>query len=197
MVPSLAVSSDTDLPAPPFARTCQASHLLSLVLAHVNARTNRYSEALQLHQILTAFHLALQQEVAMDNAALFEDYSSAMGISYSALIALCDKYTCADMDDPSGVGIPEQLKMQETALYSLHEIGASIWEFASCLAKHGEQIVPSPFMAECFYAAATQYTWYIRETGKTELIAAVNDMKLALRSIGRVWAVACKSSQFP
>ncbi|KAI5460852.1 hypothetical protein BGZ63DRAFT_252260 [Mariannaea sp. PMI_226] len=201
VVPSLAVSSDTDLPAPAFARTCQAAHLLSRVLSHINSPvdpvndcvTSRYSEALQLHQILSSFHLALRQEVAMDDPSAFAAYSSAIGISYSALIALCDNYTCADLDDPSAVGIPEQLRMQKTSLNSLHEIGTSVWEFASCFGTlQGEEsnhTVASPFAADCLYAAATQYLWYIQETGKTELNAAVDDMKTALNFIGRTWAV--------
>jgi hypothetical protein len=100
------------------------------------------------------------------------------------------------LDDLSGVGTPEQLKMQETALNTLHEIGASVWQFASHLVNllepQGSQITISPFAAQCLYDAATQYQWYIEETGKVELKAAVDLLKQALAFIGCSWKVGGK-----
>ncbi|KAI8675773.1 Fungal-trans domain-containing protein [Fusarium keratoplasticum] len=202
VVPSLAVSSSTDLPAPPLARTCQAAHLLSRVLSHIGTSQSTrspeqyYSEALQLHGILSSFKLALDQEVKREEPHAFLVYSPAQGLCFSAIIALCDNHTCADLDDLSGVGTPEQLKMQETALNTLHEIGASVWQFASHLVNllepQGSQITISPFAAQCLYAAATQYQWYIEETGKVDLKAAVDLLKHALGLIGRSWKVGEK-----
>ena len=86
--------------------------------------------------------------------------------------------------------------MQETALNTLHEIGASVWQFASHLVSllepQGSQITISPFAAQCLYAAATQYRWYIEETGKVEFQAAVDLLKHALTLIGRSWKVGGK-----
>ncbi|RSM13804.1 hypothetical protein CDV31_005674 [Fusarium ambrosium] len=202
IVPSLAVCSSTDLPAPPFARTCQAAHLLSRVLSHIGTNHCKkspeqyYSEALQLHGILSSFKLVLDQEVKSEEPNGFLVYSPAQGLCFSAIIALCDNYTCADLDDLSGVGTPEQLKMQETALNTLHEIGASVWQFASHLShlleSQRSEIIISPFAAQCLYAASTQYQWYIEETGKVELKAAVNSLKHALWLIGNSWKVGEK-----
>jgi hypothetical protein len=120
-------------------------------------------------------------------------YSSALGICFSAFVALCDNHTCADKDDVAGVGIPEQLKMQELSLRGLHQVGRSIWDFASHLSLllegQGNGGLIGPFAAECLYAAATQYGWYIQETGNKELEEAVNSMKHTLSLIGLSWKV--------
>ncbi|KAH6951205.1 hypothetical protein BKA56DRAFT_605812 [Ilyonectria sp. MPI-CAGE-AT-0026] len=202
VIPSLAVSSDTGLPTTPFSRTCQAAHLLSRVLSHIRTGQNMkspagyYSEALQLHSILSSFRLALAQEVSSEEPHVLAAYSSALGLCFSALIALCDNHSCADLDDVSGVGIPEQLRMQQLALQSLHEIGGWVWEFASHLGLLLEgpeyQGTVGPFAAESLYSAATQYQWYIQETGKEELTAAVDAMKQTLRLIGQRWNVGDK-----
>ncbi|KAM5360703.1 hypothetical protein ACJZ2D_013581 [Fusarium nematophilum] len=202
VIPSLAVSSNTDLPATPFARTCQAAHLLSRVLSHIRqgqtmrSAADYYSEGLQLHSILSSFRLALEQLVGNKEPDVLAVYSSALGICFSAFITLCDHHTCADLDDVSGVGIPEQLRMQHLALQTLHELGALAWDFASRIGlmlegQDGKGIV-SPFAAECLYAAATQYQWYIQETGKEELRPAVDAMKYTLKLIGRTWKVGEK-----
>ncbi|KAH7129521.1 hypothetical protein B0J13DRAFT_564205 [Dactylonectria estremocensis] len=202
VIPSLAVSSDTGLPATPFARTCQAAHLLSIVLSHIRTGQNMkspagyYSEGLQLHSILSSLRLALAQEASSEEPHILAAYSSALGLCFSALVTLCDNHTCADLDDVSGVGIPEQLRMQQLALQSIHEIGGWIWEFASHLSLFlGEPEYKgsvSPFVAESLYSAATQYQWYIQETGKEELGAAVDAMKQTLRLIGQQWNVGDK-----
>ncbi|KPM38581.1 hypothetical protein AK830_g8008 [Neonectria ditissima] len=199
VTPSLAVSSDTDLPATPFARTCQAAHLLSRVLSHIRigsnmkSPSNYYSEGLQLHNILSSFRLALTQEASNEEPQVLAAYSSALGLCFSALISLCDNHSCADLDDLSGVGTPEQLRMQQLALQSLHGIGEWMWEFAShlnLLLEGSEcKYTVSPFATESLYAAATQYQWYIQETGREELMPAVDAMKQTLRLIGQRWKV--------
>ena len=207
VIPSLAVSGDITFPAPPFARTCQATHLLSRVVAHLDSShgtcdiaKDYYSRSLQLHQILSSFHSALNQDLKTEEPFVFMALSSAMGICFSAIIALYDAHTCADLDDPSGVGIPEQLKMQEVALGGLHDIGASVCEFASrlqvmSLSSHSSKAMLSPFATEGLFAAAKQYLWYIRETGKLEILASVEMLTGALRLLGQRWQVASKSLQ--
>lgn len=203
VISSLAVSGDTTLPAPAFARTCQASHLLSRVLAHIYcgpSPTNAaqyYSQSFLLHQVLSSFHEALGQELQTEDLSTFMALSTAMGICISATIALYDAHSCADLDDPSGVGIPEQLKIQGVALSGLHEIGASVCEFASRISvavtsSTSCAAMLSPFVCEAFYAAAKQFLWYIRETGKLELLATVNILTEALQLLGQRWHVASK-----
>ncbi|KAK5999200.1 Transcription factor BOA15 [Cladobotryum mycophilum] len=201
--PSLAVSGDTSLPAPPFSRTCQATHLLSHVLSHLNTPQDSrnpqdyYKSALQLHDILSSFHSALSLELYNGGQDISIEYASAMGICLSACIALYETHTCADLDYPEGVGTQEQLTVQQLALQRLQVMGQSACEFASGLMTLQQQFdgtLQSPFVTECLYAAAKQFLWYIRETGKDELLAAVETLTSLLQVIGQKWHVASKFS---
>jgi hypothetical protein len=137
----------------------------------------------------------LEHELETDDLPTFMALSSAMGICFSAIVALYDAHSCADMDDPSGVGLPEQLKMQGVALSGLHEIGASVCKFASritvvAISSASCAAMLSPFVCEAFYATAKQFIWYIRETGKLELLATVKNLTEALQLLGQRWNVA-------
>lgn len=155
-----------------------------------------YSKALQLHAIISSFCLALEQEVQRNEESNLAVYSPALGICFSALVALCDNHTCADLDDVSGVGTPEQLRIQQVSLQCLLEVGPSISEFASRLSIQFEtdrgRRLASPFAAECLYSIAVQFGWYIQETGKTEYVEAVHALKHALEVIGQTWRVGSK-----
>ena len=198
--PSLAVSADTSIPASPFARTCQAVHLLSRVLAHINSnptassRSDYYSRSMQLHHVLVPFCTALSEELATEDPAVAVSLSSALGICHSAMIALYDAHTCADMDDPAGVGTAEQLGMQKTSLDGLHAVTRYVCNFASRLPALAEpssgNVLASPFMAESMYTSAMQCVWSVNETGKGELWPAINGLKDGLKLLGHRWNVA-------
>lgn len=142
MIPSLAVSASTSIPAPPFARTAQAAHLLSRVLRHLDDQPGSgstaeavrywYVEALALGPVVEAFGRGLQQELDGDGGApsgtmqLF----AAAGLCHSARVALYDAHTCAEADAPQGVGIPEQLQMQAVALEGMKEACGDVLAFA-------------------------------------------------------------------
>lgn len=170
-------------------------------MQHINERPTQpnvfYREGIQLHDLLSAFCSGLSQELSRDDATLFASQCTAMGIGYSALIALYDCHSCAERDDPSGVGILEQLQMQEIALSGLKDTYKAICTFAERLGGlgHDQRIINvSPFVGDCLYMAASGYMWYIRETGKTELTTSVNILTEALKGLGTRWAVASKIS---
>jgi len=110
------------------------------------------------------------------------------------MITLYDAYTCADLDDVTGIGLPEQLQMQDVALQGLYQVGTPLCEFASelggLLNVHDDAAVISPFVAEALYSMSKQYLWYIQETGKIDLLPAVDSLKDALRLVGQRWQVA-------
>ncbi|EHK23049.1 uncharacterized protein TRIVIDRAFT_116851, partial [Trichoderma virens Gv29-8] len=86
----LAVSEYATTRASSFARTCQASHLLSHVLRHLNESNEdvklHYHEALQLHHIIDTFRLAINQEIGNTSD---EVYNSSRGISHLTAMAIC------------------------------------------------------------------------------------------------------------
>ncbi|KAL1868430.1 hypothetical protein VTK73DRAFT_3696 [Phialemonium thermophilum] len=233
VIPSLAVSSSTDIPAPPFARTCQAAHLLSRVESHMNAPKTAegaaafYEEGLRLHGILQAFSSALAHEYSPAlssgggtattttisssfSSSGFAAACSAVALCFSAQLALYDHHSCAEADNPAGVGIPGQLRMQEVALAGLKAIGPQIVSFASDLvrflsalpstaAPEPERASPreteamlaaTPLVGDCLYGAARQYLWYARETGNVELLEPVRILRDGLKMLSSRWGVA-------
>jgi hypothetical protein len=78
----LLVSSSTNIAAAPFTRLCQASHLLSLVLTHVNddifESYTRLEEAQQLNGALLALAFFMQREISSEAARI----SVPMAICY-------------------------------------------------------------------------------------------------------------------
>ncbi|KAL6809509.1 fungal-specific transcription factor domain-containing protein [Trichoderma camerunense] len=125
VIQPLAVSEYATLRTSAFARTCQASHLLSHVLRHLNEKNEdikaQYHEAMQLHHVIDTFRNAMNQEIGNMSDEIYSSghrvpHFTAMGICYSAQIALYDAYMCADADGMQGVGIPEQFEMQQVAI---------------------------------------------------------------------------------
>ncbi|KKA17919.1 hypothetical protein T310_8139 [Rasamsonia emersonii CBS 393.64] len=203
VIQPLAVSTCTEVPASPFARTCQASHLLSRILRHINEKhedaTFRYREAIQLHRTINAFNLAVSYEFdkitgesydATHEAALF----TSMAICYSAQLTLYDAYMCADADDISGVGIPEQLEMQNIAISNIKDVCMAVHRFANRIVgaseSGGDLSRISPLTTDCLYEAAMLFIGYIRQIGKVEFVQTVMDMRNALEILARRWDVA-------
>jgi hypothetical protein len=70
-----AISSSTNIAAAPFTRLCQASHLLSLVLTHINddifESYTRLEEAQQLNGALLALCSFMQSEISSEATRIF------------------------------------------------------------------------------------------------------------------------------
>lgn len=208
VMPSLAVSADSGVPAGPFARTCQATHLLSRVLRHIRDKNVEarfyFEEAMILHKTLSAFHEVLKVEVAAAEVATFDGHSernsrrnllTAAALCYSALVGLYDQHTCADAEVAERIGIPEQIEVQAIALPAILEIGVEIQKFAGRIMQLVEEeglLQTSPFWCDCLYSAGMKYTWYIQETSNFELMHAVSDIKNALKTLARRWTIAGK-----
>ena len=207
-IPSLAVSADTTMAASSFARTCQAAHLLSRVLAHANSnvanldRKSYYERALQLHRVLVPFHAVISQEfVNAENPRDAISRVSALGICLSAMVTLYSTHSCAELDDPRGVGIPEQLQVQQLSLDALLTVGSSACEYASnilqLLEAKGVDPAAGAFATEGLYQVARMYILYIRETNKIEEYSPKLDiLTRCLRSIGQRLQVASKRILF-
>ncbi|KAF2195138.1 hypothetical protein K469DRAFT_722435 [Zopfia rhizophila CBS 207.26] len=201
LIQSLAVSASTSIPASPFTRTCQAAHLLSRIVRHINDMHDDapayYREAKQFHHIISAFDNALSHE--LDSISSTADpilqikLFTAIALCFSAKIALYDHYTCAEVDATGGIGTPEQLGMQQVALENIKTTCIAVHTFAQKIllfSLGNDTTFLSPLLCNCLYQAAMSYTWYIRETGQTDLHAHLREIVDALRLIGARWGVA-------
>lgn len=204
VIPSLAVSAEINALAPPFARTCQAAHLMSRIIRHTNETRpdphSWYQEALQLHDILEAFTAAVTHELEQisqdpSSSGRFTTLLPSIGLCYSAQMNLYDTHTCADVDDASGVGIPEQLEIQRMALNSIKNVCFSVSDLATKINRivySNEGTMLTPLVTDCLYQAAKYILWYVQETNKVELMTLVKEIKDTLSYISETWLVASK-----
>jgi hypothetical protein len=197
VIQPLAVSAYPSIQASPFARTCQASHLLSHVLRHLNEEHEtselHHREAIQLHRTIDTFKLAMHHELNdLAHSTDIESRLSALAICYSAQLTLYDAHMCADADDFKGIGIPEQVEMQQIAIPGLKEILAAVSRLANtiCTAIDSHDASKlSPFTMDCWYQAALLISSYSRDTGDKEYANLVVDIVRALKLLSSHWGI--------
>jgi hypothetical protein len=92
----LYVSSPATVRASPFARTCQAIHLLGRLIRHLSDRSVepafRFSEARQLHRTFATLASLLPDEFQGSPDQL----SSAIALVYGGMLHLYDPYACTE-----------------------------------------------------------------------------------------------------
>lgn len=200
--PLLVMSIDTCVSVSPFARTCQAAHLLGRVCEHVNnhptasSAEDHFKEAYQLFRATTALSTMLFHEAseAHEDAYLF---FTARGLCYAALGTLYDVHSCIEVDSVETVGGNRGLRidLQQLAIDGLKENSAQIRDLATEVVQfiqlHGFDRV-SPLILQCFYNAAGTYAWYVRETGSPEHTASLATLRGAIETLKERWLVSCK-----
>lgn len=162
----LALSASQTIRAAPFARTCQASHLLGKVVRHVNEKNlpadYRFTEALQLHRTLQALSSVLPDEAAEDDPTHKPTLCTSMAVCYSALLTLYDAYSCTEKRLENGP--EEQLVMQKEAIDGLSAVSAEVVHLArrvrGFIEKAGLGRV-SPLVIDSLYQAAANCMSYI------------------------------------
>jgi len=199
VAPSLAACGDASRPVSPFARTCQAVHLLSRVVHHVNEPPEDarvwYQDGIRLHHVVDAFSSGLASEVAQPHLAMGGESPAypALGLAYTAQVLLYDAHTCASFDRPSGVGIQEQLVMQEISLSGLRTVCPAVSRFATTIRtalRAGDAMALSPLLMSCMYEAGKYYFWYYRETLRPELLVEAQEIMHTLRILAETWPLA-------
>lgn len=128
----LALSASQTIRAAPFARTCQAAHLVGKVIRHINDKNlptdYQFNEALQLHRTLRALCEVLPAEAEGDDPAKRPTLCSPMAICYSGLLTLYDQYACTERAVDNA---PEtQLVMQKESIDGLGEISSLVMNLA-------------------------------------------------------------------
>lgn len=159
MATPLALSASTTSRAGPFARTCQAGHLLGRVIEHVNDRRMpaefRYDEAMTLDRSLRALSSLLPDEAETDERGPSPTLCVGLSICYSAMLTLYDAYSCPD-SIPEGA--PEaHLVVQKFSIEGLAVVSDKVLSLAQSARSYIDIWEPdklSPFTLDCFYQAA-------------------------------------------
>lgn len=193
----LYVASPTNLRAGPFARTCQATNLLgkvvNVMIESVKSQSVKVSEypletVIQIHRTLTAFHQVLLDEFNRSPA----EYASALALTYSALVHLCDPFSCADR---TGVGnTVKETEVQAMSIETVRSVASSIHEFAQKLRPLAiaNPAAMSPLIADCLYMGTATFQWKAYEVGSAEMISGYRDLRDALSLLSSRWAVAAE-----
>lgn len=191
MTPSepIFVSSPTHIRAAPFARTCQAAHLLGRMISHRNDGSLdsqfQFSEAVQLHRTISALSSLLPNEFEMAPERL----STAVALCFSALLNLYDPYSCTE--SIGGAGSVEANEMQGIAINGLKATAEDVLKFAQHLKRSMtyDLAATSPLVADSLYSAAANYAWLVRESGSPEMIASLNSLKEVLSILNQRWKI--------
>lgn len=193
----LALSASQTVRAAPFARTCQASHLLGKIVRHLNDSQlpvdYKFEEALQLNRTTQALASLLPAEAEEDDPVVCPTLCTSMAVCYSGLLTLYDSYSCSERAVSNG---PEtQLQMQKESIEGLSTFSAAVLHFGrrvrNFLERGGLERL-SPLVIDCLYQAAANYAWYVRESSDPACGERLVELKELLTICDRRWRVAGK-----
>ncbi|KAH6892535.1 hypothetical protein B0T10DRAFT_295217 [Thelonectria olida] len=202
LVQPLAVSTNTAVQASPFARTCQASHILSRVLRHINDREAddefRYQEATQLHRTLQALSTTIVNESSelldkMNDSMADLPLFTSLALCYSALLSLYELYCCVETAGPSQIGNPSFLEISKVALEGHKEISYKVYQLSQrvkSVVELGGMLRMPPFVCDCLYQAGANYAWMVSEMANDEDMLKLTGIKNVLEMLGKRWKCA-------
>lgn len=191
-----------------FSTMCQASHLMGLVLKHLTCSkppagddghnsTEHFDEALQLHNTLVALDSCIslgdwQSEINHNNLEVLSMVCSSRFILYN-------KHGCNEPDVRSGADrlrVETEIKRESVAgIIKLATV--RVPELARIVvtgaengqnAQNGRNI--GFMLAQCFYHAATECAWFIREGFGSVMASSLDVIISALKIIAKSWDLA-------
>lgn len=199
---SIEASTSVD----PFARTCQAAHLLGWVCEHVNQHPSsadadmHFAEALVISKGIRALLTMLHSESSHKPQAERQQFFAARGLAYAALNTLYDVHSCVEPDDVEAVGGNRGLRLdlQQHAIDGFKEVIRDVSAFGAEIEAyhevHGVESIPVLALFSLYTAAGT-YAWYARENSAQSHLSALADLRRVLGIVGGSrWQVACKPS---
>ena len=168
------ITGFTSLDIGPFARVCQASHILGRVLNHRNTpktvanKQILLNEALQLDATLTALDTHLAR--AMDEGLQSDLTTVDLALCTSARITLYQIYAC-NLPDAVLERLEEESHLQAVSIKGVTQIlGVRSRAIASrVLAECAADLdATSPLVLKCLYETASECQWLIREGDMVE-----------------------------
>lgn len=205
--PLLVMSIEASTSVDPFARTCQAAHLLGWVCEHVNQNSSsadadmHFQEAFAISGALRALVVMLHGESSQRPPEERQRLFAARGLAYAALNTLYDVHGCIEADNVESIGGNRGLRLdlQQHAIDGFKEVIREVSAFAAEIEEyyeaHGVDSVPV-MVLYALYTVGGTYAWYARENSAPAHLIALADIRRVLDIVGSTrWPVACKSSQ--
>lgn len=194
------MSIESESRVSPFARVCQAAHLLGKVCQHVNDHPAaddldmHFQEAAQIQRAVSALRTLLENEVRSSEHP--HRFLTARALCLSALQLLFDVHSCIEVDhiEASGGTRGLRLELQEMAISGSKTAAAECVVLADEIRDYLEDSpgAVSPFVLHCLYSAAGTYAWYYRETGNDDHRAKLNSLRDTLGLLKDQWPACSK-----
>jgi hypothetical protein len=154
----MSLSTSQAIRVAPFARCCQAAHLLGKTIRHVDDRDvpdeYRFDDALQLRRTLMALADVLPDEANTNDPEMRPALCSSMAILYSALLTLYEAYSCSETaTEPT---CEAQLVVQKECIDGLSEVSGRVLDLARKIRSVAETKglgCLSPLVIDCIYTA--------------------------------------------
>lgn len=155
----LALSASQTIQAAPFARTCQASHLMGKVIRHIDDKSlpceYRFPEALQLTRTMRALADVIPHDVDEQDPSMQPPLCTAAAICYSSLLTLYDAYSCTGRRDEDLS--EDQLIVQKESIDGLRDYSERVLVMArrvrAIIERHGPSGL-SPMIIDSVYQGA-------------------------------------------
>lgn len=187
----------------PFARTCQAAHLLGRVCEHVNENASsesadlHFSEASQLSRTLIALISMLHDETSRASDTKRHTLFSARALAYAALSTLYDVHSCIEGDEIESIGGNRGLRidLQQLAISGLKMVLADVLKLATEIehfTTQNDTDKVSPFVLYCLHTIASTFAWYVRENGSQEHLTALSKIRRVMEILQAKWRAASK-----
>lgn len=196
--PVLIMSIESQTTVSPFARMCQAAHILGRVCDHVNEHADpadidfHFQEAISIMRAGEALLEMVREELRSSDTSGHK-FFSAMALCCSALLSIYGTHCCIEVDpvESSGRNRGARLEMQQKGIDGYRRIADVILEFASDV--HAAPVEKlSPFVLQCLYEAGCSFAWIYRENGSERQLAGLQGIRTVLGTIEPRWAVAGK-----
>jgi len=201
----LVMSMEAATQVTPFARLCQAAHLLGRVCNHVNRHVSpgdaeiHFSEAAQLSRALLALNAMLYEEMLQLQDSHKHTLFSARALAYTALSILYDVHSCVEGDEIECIGSSRGLRLdlQQQAIDGIKQLLRDVYGFAVEIERFvfsNSLTKVSPLVLACLHTISGTFAWYHRENGSEAHLASLDYMRGVIKSLEPQWAVAGKKA---
>ncbi|CAM1502637.1 Fc.00g074130.m01.CDS01 [Cosmosporella sp. VM-42] len=178
-----------------FARTCQAAHILGKVIRHKEARklsqdvSSTLREAKSLHCALESLYVGIQ-ESGLDGSSwqgIENSRFAGLALCFSARFLLYNQYGCNEI---KGIVEREPIAL-ETEMQSISLEGITFLTYFVARLAHMYRF-QCPLFAQCYYYAATECAWFIKEDHEPAMLESLRYLVDDLERLGEQWAVGAE-----
>ncbi|KAK4495129.1 hypothetical protein PRZ48_013456 [Zasmidium cellare] len=198
--PLLVMSMTAAAPVAPFARTCQAAHLLGRACQHVNEHPSaedadhHFQEAWQISKATQALSTIIYDESSASDSP--DRFYAGRALCYSALMLLYDVHSCVEVDEIEACGGNRgmRLDLQQLAIDGSKDLAMQVHAFGTELERALEDRKGSlnPLVLHCLYSASGTFAWYYRESGNEKNLQYLNDLRRVLGLLQEKWQTAAE-----